>query len=203
MSLISSTKNSFAPGKTPSRKEAEEALKLLIRWIGDDPDREGLLETPDRVIRSFEEFFSGYQIDPHAFLSKTFEETSGFEGIVLLRDIHFESYCEHHILPIVGKAHIAYLPNTHVVGISKLARVVDVFARRLQIQEKMTAEIAECIDRALAPKGTAVLVEGVHHCMANRGVRQKNVTMVTHTLTGLFKTNPSLRQEVLDLFNQR
>lgn len=199
MSPTSSLKPVYMTDSSPSFDDALEAVKTLIRWIGDNPSREGLLETPDRVIRSLAEFFVGYQGNPHQLLSKTFEETAGFDGIVLLRDIQFESYCEHHILPIKGKVHVAYLPKGRVVGISKLARIVDMFARRLQIQEKMTSEIAECIESVLAPQGVAIMVEGVHHCMVSRGVRKEGVTMITHELTGVFKTDPLLRQEVLSL----
>ncbi|MFL2770079.1 MAG: GTP cyclohydrolase I FolE [Rhodospirillaceae bacterium] len=181
----------------PSRKEAEHAVRTLIRWAGDDPDREGLLDTPDRVARAYEEFFAGYWQDPEAILRTTFEETEGYDEMVVLRDIDYESHCEHHMVPIIGKAHVAYLPDNRVVGISKLARVVEAYAKRLQIQEKMTAQIANTIDRILTPKGVAVVVEGNHECMSTRGVHRPDVTMVTSTMLGAFRDDPSTRREFL------
>lgn len=181
----------------PTRTEAEEAVRTLIRWAGDDPDREGLLGTPDRVARSYNEFFAGYWQDPESILRTTFEETEGYDEMVVLRNIDYESHCEHHMVPIIGKAHVAYLPNNRVVGISKLARVVEAYAKRLQIQEKMTAQIAKTINDVLAPKGVAVVVEGDHECMSTRGVHKPDVTMVTSTMLGVFRDDPSTRREFL------
>ncbi|HEY1798726.1 MAG TPA: GTP cyclohydrolase I FolE [Stellaceae bacterium] len=181
----------------PSREEAMEAVRTLIRWAGDDPSREGLLGTPDRVVRSYEEFFHGYEDDPVAMLQRTFEETEGYDEIVLLKDIRFESHCEHHMAPIIGKVHVAYLPSNRVVGISKLARVVEVYAKRLQIQEKMTAQVANTIDEVLQPKGVAVVIEAEHQCMTTRGVHKSGVNMVTSRMLGVFRTDPSTRREVL------
>lgn len=183
----------------PTRQEAEEAVKTLIRWAGDNPNREGLKGTPDRVVRSYEEFFAGYHQDPRELLDKTFEEVGGYDEIVLLRDIRFESHCEHHIAPIIGKVHIAYMPNKRVVGISKLARVVDIFAKRLQIQEKMTAQIADAIDEALQPLGVAVVIEAYHQCMTTRGVHKNGVLMVTSRVTGNFRDDSTLRRDVLSM----
>jgi GTP cyclohydrolase IA len=181
----------------PSREEAEEAVRTLIRWAGDDPEREGLQGTPDRVVRSFEEYFTGYAEDPVQLLHRTFEETDGYDEIVVLKDIRFESHCEHHIAPIIGKVHIAYLPNQRVVGISKLARLVEVYAKRLQIQEKMTAQIANTLDEVLRPKGVAVVIEAAHQCMTTRGVHKPGVNMVTSRMLGVFRRNPTTRREVL------
>ena len=188
-----------APVQRPSRAEAEEAVRTLIRWAGDDPAREGLLETPHRVVKSYEEFFAGYQADPADVLRRTFEETDGYDEIVLLRDIRLESYCEHHMVPIIGKVHVAYLPDKRVVGISKLARLVEAFARRLQIQEKMTAQIANTINEVLQPKGVAVVVEAAHQCMTTRGVHKPGVTMVTSRMLGAFRDDASTRREVMAL----
>jgi GTP cyclohydrolase I len=181
----------------PTREEAEEAVRTMLRWAGDDPDREGLLDTPARVVRAYEEFFAGYKEDPYLYLERTFEEVAGYDEMVVLRDIPFESHCEHHLAPIIGKAHVAYLPTNRVVGISKLARVVEAFAKRLQVQEKMTAQIAECINTALKPDGVAVVVEAAHHCMTTRGVHKHGVSMVTSTLLGAFKENPNTRAEFM------
>jgi GTP cyclohydrolase IA len=181
----------------PTRNEAEEAVRTLIRWAGDDPNREGLLGTPDRVARSYGEFFAGYWQDPESILRTTFEETEGYDEMVVLRDIDYESHCEHHMVPIIGKAHVAYLPNNRVVGISKLARVVEAYAKRLQIQEKMTVQIAKTINDVLAPKGVAVVIEGNHECMSTRGVHKPDVTMVTSTMLGAFRDDPSTRREFL------
>jgi GTP cyclohydrolase I len=183
----------------PSRAEAEEAVRTLIRWAGDDPTREGLVGTPDRVVRSYEEFFAGYDLDPVDMLHRTFEETDGYDEIVLLRDIRLESHCEHHIVPILGKAHVAYLPDKRVVGISKLARVVEVYAKRLQIQEKLTAQIANTINEVLQPKGVAVVIEAAHQCMTTRGVHNPGVTMVTSRMLGAFRDDPATRREILGL----
>jgi len=181
----------------PTRDEAEAAVRTLIRWAGDDPDREGLKDTPARVVRSYEEFFSGYSGEPKELLERTFEEVDGYDEIVLLRDIRFESHCEHHMAPIIGKAHVAYLPHRRVVGISKLARVVGVYAKRLQIQEKMTAQIANLIDEALQPKGTAVIIEAAHQCMTTRGVHKSGVSMVTSRMLGAFRDDAATRREFL------
>jgi GTP cyclohydrolase IA len=181
----------------PSREETEAAIRTLLRWAGDDPAREGLVDTPARVARAYEEFFSGYAIDPVALLERTFEETDGYDEIVLLRDIRLESHCEHHMVPIIGRAHVAYLPHRRVVGISKLARVVEAYARRLQIQEKLTAQIANTIQQVLEPRGVAVLIEAAHQCMTTRGVHKPGVTMVTSRMLGAFRDDPTTRREVL------
>ena len=181
----------------PTRAEAEAAVRLLIRWAGDDPDREGLVGTPDRVVRSYQEFFAGYEVDPVAILERTFEETDGYDEMVVLRDIRLESYCEHHMVPIIGKAHVAYLPRRRVVGISKLARLVEAYSKRLQIQEKMTAQIANTIDEVLQPEGVAVVIEAQHQCMTTRGVHKTGVSMVTSRMLGVFRTDPSTRREFL------
>jgi len=183
----------------PSRAEAEAAVRTLIRWAGDDPDREGLAGTPDRVVRSYEEFFAGYEVDPVELLQRTFEEVDGYDEMVVLRDIRMESYCEHHIVPIIGRAHVAYLPRRRVVGISKLARVVEVYAKRLQIQEKLTAQIANTIDEVLQPQGVAVVIEAAHQCMTTRGVHKPGVTMVTSRMLGAFRTDASTRREFLSM----
>jgi GTP cyclohydrolase I len=179
----------------PTRAEAEEAVRILLRWAGDDPKREGLLDTPKRVVKAYEDWFSGYSEDPEEYLKRTFEEVEGYDDMVVLKDIRFESHCEHHLAPIIGRAHIGYMPNNRVVGISKLARVVDTFARRLQVQETMNAQIADCIQRVLDPKGVAVVIEATHQCMTTRGVHKPGVTMVTSTVHGAFRTNPSTRRE--------
>jgi len=181
----------------PSVEEALEAVRTLIRWAGDNPDREGLLETPDRVVRAYGEWFSGYDEDPVEVLSKTFEETNGYDEMVVLRNMRFTSFCEHHMAPIIGKAHVGYLPARRVVGISKLARLVDVYARRLQIQEKMTAQIADTISEILEPKGVGVVIEAAHQCMTTRGVDKPGSTLTTSRMTGAFRTDPSTRREFL------
>ena len=181
----------------PSREEAEAAVAVLIRWAGDDPSREGLGDTPGRVVRSYEEFFAGYQKDPEDILRTTFEETDGYDEMVVLKGITFESHCEHHMVPIIGKAYVAYLPDKRVVGISKLVRVVEAYAKRLQIQEKMTAQIANAINDVLKPKGVAVVVEAEHQCMTTRGVEKPGVSMVTSTMLGAFRDDPSTRKEFL------
>jgi GTP cyclohydrolase I len=183
----------------PTREQAEEAVRTLLRWAGDDPSREGLIDTPARVARSYEEFFSGYAVDPVALLERTFEETDGYDEIVLLRDIRLESHCEHHMVPIIGRAHVAYLPHRRVVGISKLARVVDAYACRLQIQEKLTAQIANTIQQVLEPRGVAVVIEAAHQCMTTRGVHKLGVTMVTSRMLGAFRDDPTTRREVLSM----
>jgi GTP cyclohydrolase I len=187
----------------PSRSDAEDAVRTLLRWAGDDPRRQGLAGTPARVARAYEEWFSGYGLDPKEYLSRTFDEVAGYDEIVALRDIPFESRCEHHLAPIIGKAHIAYLPRRRVVGISKLARLVDVYAKRLQIQEKMTAEIANCLDAVLKPFGVAVVIEAVHQCMTTRGVHKSGVTMLTSRMLGVFRDQPATRQEFLGSLNLR
>jgi GTP cyclohydrolase IA len=188
--------------RRPSRAEAEAAVKLLIEWAGDDPAREGLAGTPARVARAFEEYFSGYRTDPVELLQRTFEETDGYDEMVVLRDIRFESHCEHHLAPIIGRAHIAYLPQKRVVGISKLARLVEVYAKRLQIQEKMTAQIANTLDEVLQPKGVAVVIEAAHQCMTTRGVHKPGVAMVTSRMLGAFRTDASTRREFLAIIGQ-
>jgi GTP cyclohydrolase IA len=188
--------------RRPSRADAEAAVKTLIEWAGDDPAREGLKGTPARVTRAFEEYFSGYDTDPVELLQRTFEETDGYDEMVVLRDIRFESHCEHHLAPIIGKAHVAYLPQKRVVGISKLARLVEVYAKRLQIQEKMTAQIANTLDEVLQPKGVAVVIEAAHQCMTTRGVHKPGVAMVTSRMLGAFRTDASTRREFLAIIGQ-
>ena len=185
------------PPNRPSRDEAERAVATLLRWAGDDPAREGLRDTPARVAKAFEDWFSGYDQDPEAYLKRTFEEVEGYDDMVVLKDIRFESHCEHHLAPIIGRAHVGYLPTNKVVGISKLARVVETFARRLQVQEKMNAQIAYCIQRVLEPKGVAVVIEAAHQCMTTRGVHKTGVTMVTSTMLGAFRENDVTRREFL------
>ncbi|PPR09431.1 MAG: GTP cyclohydrolase 1 [Alphaproteobacteria bacterium MarineAlpha11_Bin1] len=186
----------------PSRAEAEAAVRTLIRWAGDNPDREGLLETPNRVVRSYAEFFSGYDLDPEEVLMKTFEEVGGYDEMVLIRDIELESHCEHHMVPIIGKAHVAYIPNKRVVGISKLARVVEIFAKRLQIQEKMTVDIAQTIDNVLKPQGVAVVIEASHQCMTTRGVHKPGADTVTSQMLGVFRDDASTRREFLSMIRK-
>ncbi len=199
MNIVSPVARAATAASTdrPTRAEAEAAVRTLLRWAGDDPTREGLLETPARVARAYEEFFSGYEIDPIALLERTFEETDGYDEIVLLRDIRLESHCEHHLVPIIGRAHVAYLPHHRVVGISKLARVVDAYGRRLQIQEKLTAQIANTIQQVLEPRGVAVVIEAAHQCMTTRGIHKPGVTMVTSRMLGAFRDDPTTRREVL------
>jgi GTP cyclohydrolase I len=185
------------PGDRPTREQAEEAVRTLLRWAGDDPGREGLLGTPDRVVRAYEEWFAGYFEDPVEILQRTFEETDGYDEMVVLRDIRFESYCEHHVAPIIGIAHVGYLPDRRVVGISKLARIVEIYAKRLQIQEKMTAQIANAIAGVLMPRGVAVVIEATHQCMTTRGIHKPGVTMVTSRMLGAFRDDASTRREFL------
>lgn len=187
--------------KKPSRKEAEEAVRTLILWAGDNPDREGMQDTPARVTRAYEEFFSGYTQDPAQILSTTFKEVENYDEMVVLRDINFESHCEHHMVPFIGKAHVAYLPDRKVVGISKLARLVDVYSKRFQVQEKMTAQIANTLNEILSPKGVAVVVEATHQCMTTRGVHKHGVTMQTSHMLGLFRKDPRTRQEFFSLLS--
>ena len=190
-------------GNRPTRREAEQAVRVLLGWTGDDVDREGLMDTPKRVVRAFEEWFSGYAVDPYEFLSRTFREVNGYDEIVALTHIDFNSHCEHHVAPIIGKAHVAYLPRDKVVGISKLARVVDAYARRLQVQEKLTAQIAECISTVLEPRGVAVVVEAAHECMTTRGIGKRNVSMVTSQMLGIFRDDARARAEFLAMIDRR
>ena len=194
------TKSSQA--KRPTREEAEQAVRTLIRWVGDDPDREGLTGTPSRVVKAYEDWFSGYRDDPVDFLRRTFYEVDGYDELIVLRDIGFESHCEHHLAPIIGKIHVGYLPDRNVVGISKLARVVDTFARRMQVQESLTAQIAHCIQDVLKPRGVGVVVEGVHQCMTTRGIRKQGVSMVTSQLLGHFRSDPRTRAEFLNMIGR-
>jgi GTP cyclohydrolase I len=181
----------------PERREVEDAVRVLLRWAGDDPEREGLKETPARYARAFEEWFGGYREDPALLLRRTFKETAGYDEMVVLRDIDFVSHCEHHLAPIIGKAHVGYLPRSRVVGISKLARVVEAYAQRLQIQERLTAQIAAAIESVLEPRGVAVVIEASHQCMTTRGVRKHGVTMVTSQMLGAFRDDPMTRREFL------
>ena len=186
----------------PSREQAEAAIRTLLRWVGEDPAREGLLDTPARVVRAYEQMFAGYNIDPAEILRRTFEEVDGYDDMVCLTDIRFESHCEHHMLPIIGHAHVAYLPSNRVVGISKLARLVEIYAKRFQIQEKMTAQIANTIQDVLKPRGVAVVVEGEHHCMTTRGIHKPGAQMVTSRMLGAFRKNPDLKREFLSLIHK-
>ena len=194
---------SLATGlERPSRDEAEAAVRTLIRWAGDNPEREGLVGTPDRVVRAYEEFFSGYDDDPRDMLRRTFEEVEGYDEVVVLRDIRLESHCEHHMVPIIGKVHIGYLPDKRVVGISKLARLVDAYAKRLQIQEKLTAQIAATVQDVLQPRGVAVVIEASHQCMTTRGVHKSGVDMVTSRMLGAFRDNGETRREFLTMIGR-
>jgi len=205
MSQAPKTKTPFCSAKPqpahprPSREEAEKAVHTLLLWAGDDPDREGLRETPQRVARAFEDWFSGYKEDPEEYLRRTFEEVEGYVEMIVLKDIRFESHCEHHLAPIIGRVHVGYLPNNKVVGISKLARVVDAYARRLQVQEAMNAQIAHCIQKVLEPNGVAVVIDATHQCMTTRGVHKPGVSMVTSTMLGEFRKNPLTRREFLSV----
>jgi len=181
----------------PTRAEAEDAVRTLIRWAGDDPAREGLVETPARVVRAYEEFFAGYLLDPADILAKTFSEVDGYDEMIVMNDIRFESHCEHHMVPIIGKAHIGYLPHHRVVGISKLARLVEIYAKRLQIQEKMTVQIADTLQNVLQPKGVAVVIQASHQCMTTRGVHKPGAGLVTSRMLGAFRDDPSTRREFL------
>jgi len=191
--------NTKNPTSKPTRKEAEDAVKTLISWAGDDPTREGLIETPKRVVKSYEEFYEGYGQDPEEILSKVFEEIEGYDEMVLVKDILLESHCEHHMVPILGKAHVAYLPDKRVVGLSKLARVVDLFSKRLQTQETMTAQIADTINNVLKPKGVAVVIDAEHQCMSSRGVSKKGTSTVTSRMLGAFRDNQKSRMEFMNL----
>ena len=187
----------------PTREQAEAAVRVLLQWAGDDPNREGLRDTPARVVRSYAELFGGYAVDPVQLLERTFEEVDGYDEIVLLRDIRLESYCEHHMVPIIGRCHVAYMPARRVVGISKLARVVDAYAKRLQIQEKLTVQIATTIDEVLQPRGVGVVIEAGHQCMSTRGVHKPGVSMVTSRMTGVFRDDPTTRRELLAMIGNR
>lgn len=191
------------PATRPSREEAEAAVRTLIRWSGDNPDREGLLETPQRVVNAYREMFSGYDMDPHEVLGRTFEEVAGYDDIVLVKDIAFHSHCEHHMVPIIGKAHVAYLPDGRVLGLSKIARVVDIYAQRLQTQESITAQIANTIDEALSPRGVAVMIEAEHMCMAMRGIRKQGSTTLTTTFTGAFRNDPQEQARFISMVRGR
>ena len=180
-----------------SRAQAEDAVRVLLRWSGEDPQREGLLDTPKRVVKAYEDWFSGYGLDPDEYLARTFEEVEGYDELIVLRDIQFESHCEHHMAPIIGRAHVGYLPAGKVVGISKLARVVEAYARRFQVQEKLTAQIADCIQRVLQPRGVGVVVEAAHECMTTRGVHKRGVSMVTSKMLGGFRDDARTRSEFL------
>jgi len=184
-------------GEKPTEEQARDAVRTLLRWAGDDPEREGLLDTPDRVVRAYGDWFGGYEQDPVDFLARTFEEVEGYDEMIVLRDITFESHCEHHMAPIIGHAHVGYLPTNKVVGISKLARVVDAFARRFQVQEKLTAQIASCIQEVLKPKGVGVVIEASHQCMSTRGVHKTGVSMVTSQMLGAFRDDARTRAEFL------
>lgn len=186
----------------PTQADAEDAIRTLLRYIGDDPQREGLAATPGRVARAYKDWFSGYDDDPVEFLRRTFHEVDGYDEMIILRDIAFESHCEHHMAPIIGHVHVGYLPNRGVVGISKLARVVEAFARRLQVQETMTAQIANCINDVLQPKGVGVVIEGVHQCMTTRGIRKTGVSMITSQLLGHFRSDPRTRAEFLSMIGR-
>ena len=198
--MIKKMKKEAKPRK-PSRKKAEEAVKTLLLWAGEDTRREGLIDTPKRVVRAYEDWFSGYKENPVEYLRRTFEEVEGYDEMVILRDISFESHCEHHMAPILGKAHVGYLPNNKVVGISKLARVVETFSRRFQVQEKMTAQIAHCIQDVLQPKGVGVIVEARHQCMTTRGVHKTGVSMVTSQMIGSFRKDARTRIEFLRMID--
>ena len=189
--------------KKVSQAAAEEAVRTLLAWAGENPTREGLIDTPKRVVEAYRDWFSGYAIDPREYLGRTFEEMAGYDELVVLRDIEFESHCEHHMAPIIGRAHVGYLPTNKVVGISKLARVVDVFARRFQVQEKMTAEIARCINDVLQPRGVGVVIEGVHECMTTRGVHKRGVSMITSKMLGTFRSDARTRNEFLTFIDIR
>ena len=184
-----------------SRTQAEDAVRTLLRWAGEDPAREGLLDTPKRVAKAYQDWFGGYALDPDDYLARTFEEVGGYDELIVLRDIEYESHCEHHMAPIIGKVHVGYLPDGKVVGISKLARVVEAYARRFQVQEKMTAQIADCIQRALEPAGVAVVVEGAHECMTTRGIHKRGVSMVTSKMLGAFRDDARTRAEFLQFID--
>jgi GTP cyclohydrolase I len=189
--------------KSVTKAAAEDAVRTLLRWAGEDPAREGLRDTPKRVVEAYKDWYSGYAVDPRDYLRRTFEEMAGYDEMVVLRDIEFESHCEHHMAPIIGRAHVGYLPTTKVVGISKLARVVDVFARRFQVQEKMTAEIARCINDVLQPSGVGVVIEAAHECMTTRGIHKRGVSMITSKMLGSFRSDARTRNEFLTFIDIR
>ena len=193
----------MAKPRKPTRKAAEDAVRTLLLWAGEDPNREGLVDTPRRVATAYQDWFSGYQEDPVSYLRRTFEEVEGYDELIVLRDITFESHCEHHMAPIIGHAHVGYLPQNKVVGISKLARVVEAFARRFQVQEKMTAQIAHCIEDVLAPRGVGVVIEASHQCMTTRGIHKSSVTMVTSQMLGAFRKDARTRSEFLQMIGNR
>ena len=198
---MTAKKKKLAKPRKPSRKQAEEAIRTLLLWAGEDTRREGLIDTPKRVACAYEDWFSGYDQNPVAYLQRTFEEVEGYDEMIVLRDISFESHCEHHMAPIIGKAHVGYLPMTKIVGISKLARVVEAFARRFQVQEKMTAQIANCIQDVLQPKGVGVVIEAKHQCMTTRGIHKSDVSMVTSQMLGLFRKDARTRVEFLRMID--
>ena len=187
----------------PSRSKAEAAVRTLIEWAGEDPDREGLRDTPERVVRAYEEFFAGYREDPADILATTFNETAAYDEMIVLRNVRLESHCEHHIVPILGKAHIGYLPSDRVVGVSKLARLVEIFAKRMQIQETLTSQVADTLQEVLRPRGVGVVIEAAHQCMTTRGIRKPGVSMVTSRMLGCFRDNPETRREFLDMIGPR
>ena len=195
------TKKISTSKSKPTREEAKQAVKTMLAWAGDNPDREGLLETPERVVSAYEEFFAGYDMNPDHILSKTFEEVAGYDEMVIIKDVRLESHCEHHMVPILGKAHVAYIPHKRVVGISKLARVVDVYGKRLQTQETMTAQIADTIQRVLEPKGVAVVIDAAHQCMTTRGVHKSATSTVTSRMLGIFRTDERTRSEFMNLIS--
>jgi GTP cyclohydrolase IA len=199
---VTSKNKNGKEGPRPTRKEAEEAVRTLLLWAGDDPAREGLVDTPRRVAKAYEDWFGGYDLDPISFLERTFEEVDGYDEMIVLRDITFESHCEHHMAPIIGRAHVGYLPNNKIVGISKLARVVDAFARRFQVQEKLTAQIAQCIQSVLKPQGVGVVVDAVHQCMTTRGIHKAGVSMVTSQMLGAFRNDARTRAEFLGVIGK-
>ena len=198
---MTASKKARRKKRKPGRRQAEEAVRTLLLWAGDDPDREGLVDTPARVVRAYGDWFSGYAEDPLTYLKRTFEEVEGYDEMIVLRDIEFESHCDQHMAPIIGHAHVGYLPNSKVVGISKLARVVEAYARRLQVQEKMTAQVANCIQDVLQPKGVGVVIEASHQCMTTRGIHKTNVSMVTSTMLGNFRKDEKTRAEFLQMID--
>jgi len=200
---VAEKSNKSGKPRRPGRKQAEEAVRTLLLWAGEDPRREGLIDTPRRVVSAYEDWFGGYKEDPVQFLKRTFEEVDGYDEMIVLRDIGFESHCEHHMAPIIGCAHVGYLPNNKVVGISKLARVVEAFARRFQVQEKMTAQIANCILDVLNPKGVGVVIEATHQCMTTRGIHKSDVSMVTSQMLGLFRKDARTRAEFLGMIDAK
>jgi GTP cyclohydrolase I len=200
---MAATKRQKNPRSSVLREQAEEAVRTLLRWAGDDPTREGLLDTPKRVVNAYRDWFSGYDIDPADYLRRTFEEVGGYDEMVVLRDISFESHCEHHMAPIIGRVHVGYLPTNKVVGISKLARVVEGYARRFQVQEKLTAQVAACITEVLKPRGVGVVVDAVHECMTTRGVHKRGVSMITSRMTGTFREDARTRAEFLQFIGIR